>query len=214
MKIKIIKDTFKPSNMVITLCNIIFFIVVQTLFFKFIASKQFNIVLQNKMGIINNFANNNLSVKKQIQEYLLTEEAKNISNNAKSENLVREKKNLKLIKNKIGPILGLCFILLLMFIFIMIYNKNKNIKPIWSSTDTAILSLVLFAYSTELMFYFGIVRNYEFFGDQELYNKLYNNVKQYINAPNETQNISDLNDLNKKILNNNTINNIKSYIFS
>ena len=44
------------KNLIVVFCNVIFFIVVQTLFFKFIASKQFNVVLADKVGIINELA--------------------------------------------------------------------------------------------------------------------------------------------------------------
>jgi hypothetical protein len=178
-----IKNVFKSANITITLCNIIFFMIVQTFFFKYIASKQFNIVLQNKMGIMTELAKNNIYVNNKIKEYKDSNSVASIKINAEKENKAREKKNSMLMLKEFGPFIGGCFIILLFFIIMMLYYnifKKDNNWHKWMSVDTSILTLVLFAYTTELLFYFGIVRNYDFYGDQQLYDKLYYNVKENV----------------------------------
>ena len=190
---KIFNSVFNYSNIIITLCNIIFFIVVQTLFFKLIASKQFNIVLQSKMGILNEFANNNDYIKNNLKEFLQSEQAKMITKGAKADNKVRENKNFKLIKDKIGVIVIILLIILIIFIYLAITTKDS-----WKSVDTSILSLVVFAYTTELMFYFGIVRNYIFVGDQKLYDNIYKKTKDKVNFDNvNSQLLNNLYKLNE-----------------
>lgn len=173
-------NVFKSANMTITMCNIIFFMIVQTLFFKYVASKQFNIVLQNKMEIITELAKNNITVNNKINEYKKSLSVANMKKNAIKENKTREEKNSKLMFKEFGPFIGTSITILAIFVGMMIYNAltSNNEWHKWKSTDTAVLTLVVFAYTTELLFYFGIVRNYNFYGDQQLYNNLYRIVKE------------------------------------
>ena len=46
-------DVFKASNILLTLLNVLFFVVVQYFFFKEVASLQFNNVLASKVDILN-----------------------------------------------------------------------------------------------------------------------------------------------------------------
>ena len=113
------------KNLIVVFCNVIFFIVVQTLFFKFIASKQFNVVLADKVGIINELAKHDPFTSKQINKYLKSKAAKELEKKAKVQSEMREIKNRELIKKWIGPPLAGALILLLLS-----YLRMKVINPI------------------------------------------------------------------------------------
>jgi hypothetical protein len=164
---------FKNSNMVIAFLNIIFFIIVQTLFFKYFASKQFNTVLENKIDILNTYSELDPQAKEIIDAHLNSPQAAFIKEIAEYQELEREELNNKLIKKWIGIPLTLSIILLIILFSLLLREDSVNR---WNGSDTAVLSLIVGAYATELMFYFGIVRQYEFYGDMQLVNKLYSNV--------------------------------------
>ena len=162
-----LSNVFKSQNMIIIMSNIIFFIMVQTAFFYFIASKQFNNVLLDKVDIITNYANNNPDVKYSIKETLESEKWQEIYDIAKDQKIERSKENVRLIIKWILPIIIFGLALLIYFV-----SKLRIKKENWSNVDNALLILVVGAFSTELLFFFGIVSKYNFYGDQQIYNNL------------------------------------------
>lgn len=191
---------FEPPNMIITFANIIFFIVVQTLFFKYVASKQFNNVLDDKVGILNEYLKYNTGFRTSVEEYLNSEQAKELQNAAKEQNKKREDANTDLMKTWIGIPLVIAVVILLFFIYLL-FKQSSDSQNKWSSIDTAILSLVVGAYSTEIMFYLGIVRQYEFYGDQQIYSRLYDGVHNSVNREPVTKEGAALNKDIKKVMN-------------
>lgn len=184
---------FTPPNMIITFANIIFFIVVQTLFFKFVASKQFNNVLGNKVGIFNTYVKYNPQFKAAVEEFLGSDQVKAIEEAAKTQEKERNAANNDLIKSWIGIPLVVAVVILLIFIWLL-FKQSTDSGNAWSSIDTAILTLVVGAYATELMFFFGIVRRYEFYGDQQIYSRLYDGIHNNINRKPLTKAGQKLND--------------------
>ena len=191
---------FQPANMIITFANVIFFIVVQTLFFKLVASKQFNQVLNDKMGIFNEYLKYNKDFKNSVTEYLGSEQVKELQDIAKQQEKKRESENMDLIKKWVGIPLVLAVIILFVFIFLL-FRQSGDKDNGWSSIDTAILTLVVGAYSTEIMFYLGIVQQYEFYGDQQIYSRLYNGIHNNVTRKPVTQEGQVLSGDLKKVLN-------------
>ena len=161
---------FFSNNMITLLSNVIFYIVVQTLFFYFIGSKQFNNVLENKVDIVVSYAKKNIYLKEFIKEYISNENAKKLEKEAKKQKKKREKYNRSLIFKWIGIPLLICIVVLLINIF-----KLFILGESWGRSDNIILLLVIFAYSTELCFFFGIVKQYEFYGDHKIYRSFFEN---------------------------------------
>lgn len=173
---------FESSNMIVTVSNIIFFIVVQTMFFYFIASKQFNVVLNNKVGILNEFASRDDELRSNIKAFFASDAYKQIEEAAEVEAEERVAYNTKLIKNWIVPPLLACIALLLIFLI-----KRSVYNEPWGAADTLGLILVVSAYTTEVLFYLGIVRRFEFYGDIQIYDKIYTNIDKNINVAPETE---------------------------
>ena len=150
------------NNAIVVISNVIVYIVFQTLFFDKVASKQINIILQDKLEIVNMFLNDNALISKYFKKFISTLDVNtviDISNKQKDE---REKFNKELTYNQIGK--PLIYIVLGLIILCSIsYYKN-----VWDINDTIILSSVLFAYSTEMMFYYGVASKYVYIGDHSI----------------------------------------------
>jgi len=171
------QNTFTASNLLGILCNVFLFIVVQTGFFYFVASKQFNNVLESKVDIMNIYLKNNENAKQNMKEYINSESVKEIKKIAKEQEVKRDAANIELMKADILPLLLFTGGLIILVIFAMYTNKRNQ----WSSfnkTDQILLASVLFAYTTEMAFFFGVVKQFEFYGDHAIVNKFYNSIKE------------------------------------
>ena len=72
----------------------------------------------------------------------------------------------------IGIPFGACILFLIMSVIVQI-----NLGSSWTSSDTFLLIMIVSAYATELVIYFGIMKQYEFIGDNQLYYLIYKKVK-------------------------------------
>jgi hypothetical protein len=145
--------------------TVLFFLIVQTLFFLFIASKQYEVLLLKKTNFISQLGEYNITIRKYINSLKLNlDNLHEAAIRAKEE---RNKKNNYLIyKYCIKPI----FITTLILLFIIIntiMTKNKK----WSYIETISLILILGSYLTELYFFFFIVKKYDIIGDHEIFYK-------------------------------------------
>lgn len=133
--------------------------VVQTLFFKLVASKQYVNVLNSKMDLIDTFLEKDSEAQEEVnrfkREYLETNRGK-----AAEQEALREKINTELTQIYSYKIIAAAVVVLL---GILIFMKSKT--P-WSRLYTLSLLLVLLGYTTELLFFFFIVQKYEIVGDQ------------------------------------------------
>lgn len=167
---------FDSPNMIIVLSNIIFFMVVQTLFFKYVASKQFNIVLEDKANIVGEYLKHDPDANEKFRKFKNSDDAQNIKKNADAQQAIREKQNWSSTLMWVGVPL-LIIVALLIFFIVRLFFKNE----VWDTTDTMLLSFVVFAYMVEVFFYIGVVRPYQFYGDQSIYDNLYHKINERIN---------------------------------
>jgi len=185
------QNTFTASNLLGIFCNIFLFIVVQTLFFYTVASKQFNMVLEEKVDILNTYFKYDKESAENMEEYLKSERVRQIKEDAKVQEKNRNEANIQLIKDEIGPLLLITTGFILLVIFAMRMNKENK----WSSfekTDKVLLGSVLLAYSTELLFFFGIVRQFEFVGDHEILFKFFQNIRTKLRSSGEQATVGNI----------------------
>jgi hypothetical protein len=166
--------------------TVLFFIVVQTLFFQYIASKQYDNILLYKSSFISQLGNYNSSIKELIN-VLKTNAKENLKENAEKSKNKRDILNYKLlVKYCLFPIIIVSFILLI----ILIYTFTQKTKK-WSYIESISLLLILGSYLTELYFFFFIIRNYEIIGDHEIFykslNSFSNNLELKLNTTTTTQ---------------------------
>jgi hypothetical protein len=180
-----------PSLGLITFLNIGFFMLVQIIFFYLIASKQLDTIIKSKIDILNNFKcydtveSNYLDSK--ISTYVDSDDF--IDKKLKSQETKKKRMevNKKILFEKLKffliPILIIIISYFLYFIWSYIKYKNTDKYKCLSKSDQILIFFVLFAFSTELIFYFTIVRNYQFTGDMEIINILYKSIASNFNKP-------------------------------
>ena len=167
---------FAPANLIVIFANVMFFMIVQTLFFRYIASKQFNVVIRDKANIANEYLKYNKEASQQYELYKDSVEVKDIKKNAKKQFEERDDVNIDTTKTWIGIPFSIVIFLLLIFVGMIVFRKEHT----WDSIDSVLLSLVVLAYATEVVFYIGLVRQYQFYGDQEIYSNLYNRINEKV----------------------------------
>lgn len=186
-----VKD-LTPPVIFITFLNVGFFMVVQILFFYIIASKQVDVIIESKSDIINKFIEHSDKTNDNIKKYLNSNTYKDKYNKGTLTEKERLRLNRKIIWLKLKPflitvftIITLSFIALIFFSVPKIQRKFKMSPNIinnytLSLSDKILIIFVLGAFSTELLFFFGMVKNYEFVGDFEVIKIIYNKfVKKY-----------------------------------
>jgi hypothetical protein len=160
-----ILDCLDRNDLIPIMTNVLFFMIVQTLFFKYIASKQFEVVLESKLDFLKVLSEENPKVKRAVDDY----KVKFISNNkdiVKNQERLREEDNMKTTKTYLGIPILIGSLIFLHLIFIMSSKRS------WNSVDTLAVLFVALAYATEIIFFFSIVRQYEFVGDHYIMNKV------------------------------------------
>ena len=163
---------FSSNNMVINISNIICFITIQTLFFYFIASKQFNELLIDKTGIVSSYISHDQDLRFGANQYFHGPEWKDILEKGQQQSKTRTNANLSLIKRKIVPLIIAAICVLGCFVY-----KLKNNSEPWSRTDTILLTLVMGAFTTEFLFFIGIVSQYQHYGDHAIYYTLLKSIR-------------------------------------
>lgn len=102
---------------------------------------------------------------------------------------VRNRMNAENIKNEIDPwttiffwiFVGLIIWIILRLTFMAaqskIFNKDVDYGDIWHwKVDNFLLFMIVTAFTTELLFFFGIVKQYSFYGDQQIYSKIFSEI--------------------------------------
>lgn len=181
-----------PSIIFITFLNIAFFMVVQIFFFYIIASKQIDVIVESKTDIINEYIKHSEVGNDIIKKYLESDEYKKEKEYAENTKKRRMELNKKIIWLKLKSILIPVFVILGVFLVILIifsFNKTKNLLSVnlqskfsLSLSDKILVICVIGAFTTELLFFFGMVDKYEFVGDYEIANDIYKSfAKNYNN---------------------------------
>lgn len=157
-------------NWIGIVCNVLFFMIVQTGFFYYIASNQYQNVLESKLKLLKLLKEKNKSVEKKINEF--KSDSQNLKIVAEEQKISRKKTNIELTKNFCGKSIGAGLILLS---FVLLLTNSQ--RP-WGHSDTINLLLIVFGYTTEILFFFFIVRKYQFVGDQYMISDLleYSNI--------------------------------------
>lgn len=166
---------FNSNNMIINVSNIICFITIQTLFFYFIASKQFNKVLIDKTDIVSSYISHDPELRNSAVQYFQSDDWKALVKQGNQQTSQRDLANLKLIGKRIAPLIAGALVVLFGFIFKLNYYPAGTK---WTRTDTILLSLVMGAFTTEFLFFIGIVSQYQHYGDHAIYNTLLQSIKQ------------------------------------
>ena len=166
---------FNSYTWINILLTVLFFIIVQTLFFLYIVSKQYDDVILAKAKLISILGEKNNAVKLYI-DTIKQQQLDDLEAKAAIANYKRYELNKELV-------IKYCFIpanviggLLILALLYSIINVNG---PKWTYIESISLVLILTSYLTELYFFFFIVKKYEMVGDTEI---LYNVSKSLSNS--------------------------------
>lgn len=165
---RIRKEFLHPINLIILFANVSAFIIMQVLFFWFIASKAVERVVENKVDLIVNTSNNIPEIKEKVMIYLndktLEEQLKEDSID---ESYKREKYNSSRLMDYLYKPLSLIITLLYLSFVYSVYIGYK-----WSKVDFILLGTVFLAFTTEIIFYVLVIQESQVLGDTELISAL------------------------------------------
>lgn len=157
-----IRVTLSPLSLVPTLLNLLFYFVVQTVFFWFVASNTVLYSVSMKSEVMIDFALSNPHNYSLFKKWVESDDPAMVQK-AAEENAAREKVNLELLKKWIAPAIVAALALLLLTL-IRVRMKGENLDRI----DGFIIGLVIFAFTTELYFYFFVIRRQILISDNDM----------------------------------------------
>lgn len=168
----------KKPNLIITLSNMFTFMTVQILFFYFIATNLFPKLILSKTSALKEYNQYDSNTRKVFQDFKNSNEFKRLERIKGNQEELRNYLNIQLIMNKLIPIV----MVILFFILANIIRLQLDTTQHFAFVDGFLLFLVLFAFTTEVIYFFFIVEQYYFVGDIELIKKFYDKlVKLYYN---------------------------------
>lgn len=148
---------------ILILCNFCFFIIVQTLFFRFVASELILTIIMDKIKTITNFK----GINALFNNLISNSDLESLKQKGKSDRKERNSKNNMLIIKSIAPIAGF---LLFLIIFLILFSYKKGNK--WYLYHTKLLFTIIFAFTSELLIFFLLFRKYDFISVFELFYKI------------------------------------------
>ena len=177
----VIKMVLSAPNMVLILANVLFFMLCQLLFWKHFGSKQFNVLLEDKTTIYSLF---NLMHRPEQFKRMLDFKREERDQEAQHKSDMREQVNDALQSEMFSEYALYLFVLLALNVVRMFiandggdgwFNGKHNRA---TGTFWLMLLFTIGAFSTEVAYFFLIVRQYEFYGDHKIYRELFERVLQ------------------------------------
>ena len=187
----------EPSNMVIILINIIFFMIIQTIFFKYILSEKINSVIADKTNILNMYIQHNKTLGAKIEQYINSEHRHRLKEVAQKQKTDRHD------HNNISANIWI-FIPIIINIVVLIYFLHKlysvpNRESIWKNDGYILLAAPVILYTLCMLIFYYIVDRHEYYGDHELFNRIYTTVGNNVTKTCATNSGEKLSDDIKKV---------------
>jgi len=174
--IKILIETLSDKNEVFLIfMNIIIFMIIQTLFFKFIISSEYENLIKEKLNTINYYISQDQEAKNIIINYKNNNKER-IEKKALEQEKIRDEKNIILyIYHCIIPILFIVFLFIVIIILnykSLIFKKSENFENIHYFN----FALIFLVYVPEIIIFFFVVKKYYFIGNVDILSTIYNNI--------------------------------------
>lgn len=167
-----LKDVIDPANLLILFANLLAFVLLQTTFFWFVASRNVERVLDDKSEYVSELLSKRGVTLELLKEYLDSEESKQLPAKAEEQRKEREAANWELLKTYIAPVvIALGCVLVLIFLSLV-----KRGQPL-TSIDLFLLFLVLGAFSTELYFYLTVTSQLIHLADNRIAFEMFTGAK-------------------------------------
>ena len=155
------------ANAVVNLFNVLFFVVIQTFFFMFIASREIDRVVANKSKVIHSLRREMVASGMQrgvdaLDHHMYQQRERLRTENVGRARALRHLHNWMLAGRWILPV-ALALTLALVFCIVMVKRKGHG----FSYAHRVGLALVVVAYLTEVLFFLLVVERYRMLGDWE-----------------------------------------------
>ena len=156
--------------------NILVFMIIQTLFYNFVISKEYEVLLQEKMVTIQYYLSNDEDLKANF----LKEKKKIANDDEENKTLIQIKaEEQKKERDKINMVLYWYYciipILCILFIFVVILLLVKFSKPL-TITQKLNFFLVLFVYTPEIIVFMFVVKKFQYIGNIDILSIIYNKL--------------------------------------
>jgi hypothetical protein len=173
---KNIVETLSDKNEVFLIfINIIIFMIIQTLFFKFIISNEYEHLIKEKLNTVNHYIDQDQEVKDMIINYKQNK-IEILRDKALEQEKIRNKQNIFLyLYYCIIPILLVIFLFIVIIILnnkSLIFKNSKNFEGI----DYFNFGLILLVYIPNMIIFFFVVKKYQFIGNIDILSTIYNNI--------------------------------------
>ena len=173
---KIIMEAITDKNEVyLIFINIILFMIIQTIFFKFAIANEYEHLIEEKIGTLNYYITQDPEIKNAIKQ-MKDEQTKQYKEKAEEDKKIREKENDTLyLYYCIIPILCVVFLFIVIIIldyFSLIFKNEKKIGKIHIFN----FALILLVYVPNIIVFYFVVKKYQFLGNIEILSSVYNNI--------------------------------------
>lgn len=168
-----IKNVFDPSNLLILFANLLAFVLLQTTFFWFVASRNVEQVLEDKSVYVSDLLSKRGVSLEMLRTYLDSDEMRALPKKAEEQREMREQINWELLKTYIMPVV-IALVCVLVLIFFSLAIRRQPL----TSIDLFLLFLVLGAFSTELYFYLTVTSQLIHLGDSRVAFAVFSGAKE------------------------------------
>jgi len=190
------KTHCNARSMLISLVTVIIFVIVQTFFFYYVASNTINVVIDDKADFANTYIKKDRDLSRKINEFYKSDVYRDMKEKEKQASAVRDKVNRAIIRKYVGITLITVMCMFLICIYIAV-KKNSNSDTSKSEKSNGYskiespprgdnieskaitrsewygLAFIFGGYITEAIFFFGIVKQYQYVGDNYIVSELY-----------------------------------------
>jgi hypothetical protein len=139
--------------------------VIQTFFFKYIVSKEFDVILEEKFNTIKYYISHDDEMDKDFKKFK-EDYIKNNINKVKDQKQKRENINNKLY-------LYHCIIPILVVFILLIITLLSNLKGEWEYSTTLSILLVLGVYIPEVLIFLFVIKKYIHLGNINILTTIY-----------------------------------------
>jgi hypothetical protein len=155
------KNTITANNSLICILTTLFFITALFLFFWFVVSDQFKIILMDKVDVLKTYVsydpNAKEDLRKKLDETVLDEATFKLNEKKRTEH------NTQLF---IKEILWWFVVLIILLLACIIYMRVYHID--FARADSMLVFFVLSAFVAEIIFYLVVIKELKFIGDNEV----------------------------------------------
>jgi hypothetical protein len=167
-----IKETLSDRNEVFLIfINILLFMIIQTIFFNEVISKEYDMILAEKTHTMQHYISSDEEIKTAFIDFKTQYLA---DNKTKKEEQARERteKNWTLYTYY-------CIIpIICVFVLFIVINLLVKFKDSLSGVQIFNFFLILFVYIPEVIIFMFVVKKYQFVGNIDILSRIYNNLNK------------------------------------